>query len=198
MQTLGSLEEVDEYCQKWLHNRHSIDFEIDGVVVKVDDLAQRRELGRHFSRPPLGHRLQIPPGGKDHAPQGHNGLDRPYREGDAICHARAGGRRRGACRPGHASQRGPGPGQGRTAGRHRRGETGRRRDPRSPRPRPAVAAQGPSTLVVPDDLPHMRDAAPTAGRRSGHILHKRGLPGPAGTAHIAFRLAGGDGHRRPR
>ena len=49
--TLGSLEEVDSYCQTWLGQRHSIDFEIDGVVVKVDDLAQRRELGATSKAP---------------------------------------------------------------------------------------------------------------------------------------------------
>jgi DNA ligase (NAD+) len=61
VQTLGSLEEVDEYCQKWLHNRHSIDFEIDGVVVKVDDLAQRRELGATSHAPRWAIAYKFPP-----------------------------------------------------------------------------------------------------------------------------------------
>ena len=51
VRTVGSLEEVDRYCQTWLGQRHSIDFEIDGVVVKVDDLAQRRELGATSKAP---------------------------------------------------------------------------------------------------------------------------------------------------
>ena len=34
-----------EYCRTWLDRRHSLPYEIDGTVVKVDDLAQRRELG---------------------------------------------------------------------------------------------------------------------------------------------------------
>jgi DNA ligase (NAD+) len=61
LQTLGSLEEVDQYCQRWLENRHSIDFEIDGVVVKVDDLAQRRELGATSHAPRWAIAYKFPP-----------------------------------------------------------------------------------------------------------------------------------------
>ena len=61
VQTLGSLEEVDRYCQKWLEGRHSIDFEIDGVVVKVDDLAQRRELGATSHAPRWAIAYKFPP-----------------------------------------------------------------------------------------------------------------------------------------
>ena len=49
--TLHSLDEVDAYCRRWLERRHDLDYEIDGTVVKVDDLAQRRELGA-TSKPP--------------------------------------------------------------------------------------------------------------------------------------------------
>lgn len=34
-----------EFCESWEHKRDSIDFGIDGVVVKVDSLDQQRELG---------------------------------------------------------------------------------------------------------------------------------------------------------
>ncbi len=61
VQTLDSLEEVDRYCQKWLEGRHSIDFEIDGVVVKVDDLAQRRELGATSHAPRWAIAYKFPP-----------------------------------------------------------------------------------------------------------------------------------------
>ena len=61
VQTLGSLEEVDRYCQKWLEGRHTIDFEIDGVVVKVDDLAQRRELGATSNAPRWAIAYKFPP-----------------------------------------------------------------------------------------------------------------------------------------
>ncbi|HUB69727.1 MAG TPA: NAD-dependent DNA ligase LigA [Acidimicrobiales bacterium] len=51
VRTVPDLGEVDRYCRHWLEHRHDIDFEIDGVVVKVDDLAQRRELGATSKAP---------------------------------------------------------------------------------------------------------------------------------------------------
>ncbi len=59
--TVPNLREVDEYCTTWLHQRHSIDFEIDGTVVKVDDLAQRRELGATSHAPRWAIAYKFPP-----------------------------------------------------------------------------------------------------------------------------------------
>jgi DNA ligase (NAD+) len=59
--TVPNLREVDEYCTNWLEKRHSIDFEIDGTVVKVDDLAQRRELGATSHAPRWAIAYKFPP-----------------------------------------------------------------------------------------------------------------------------------------
>jgi DNA ligase (NAD+) len=40
-----SLEALVAECRRWETDRESLDYEIDGVVVKVDDLALQRELG---------------------------------------------------------------------------------------------------------------------------------------------------------
>jgi DNA ligase (NAD+) len=39
------LEEVRRFCDEWAEARHSLDFGTDGVVVKVDSLADRQKLG---------------------------------------------------------------------------------------------------------------------------------------------------------
>lgn len=43
--TVDSLTQVVEFVEKCEANRHKLDYEIDGVVVKLDDLAQREQLG---------------------------------------------------------------------------------------------------------------------------------------------------------
>jgi DNA ligase (NAD+) len=40
-----SIEEIIAYCERWERQRDSLDYEIDGVVVKVDDLATQERLG---------------------------------------------------------------------------------------------------------------------------------------------------------
>lgn len=40
-----SIEEVVAYCDEQLEARHELDYEMDGLVVKVDDFRQRDELG---------------------------------------------------------------------------------------------------------------------------------------------------------
>jgi DNA ligase (NAD+) len=42
---LGSEEDVIAQCLQWQERRGELDFEIDGVVIKVDDLALQRRLG---------------------------------------------------------------------------------------------------------------------------------------------------------
>ena len=59
--TLHGLGEVDEYCHHWLEHRHDLDYEIDGVVVKVDNLAQRRELGATSKAPRWAIAFKFPP-----------------------------------------------------------------------------------------------------------------------------------------
>ncbi len=41
----GSEAEVEAYCQEWEEKRHSLPFEIDGVVIKVNSLSQQKFLG---------------------------------------------------------------------------------------------------------------------------------------------------------
>src|SRR5436190_20808767 len=41
----AGIDEVAEFCREWADKRRSLDFDTDGVVIKVDDLARRQRLG---------------------------------------------------------------------------------------------------------------------------------------------------------
>ena len=48
---LESIEEVAEACRAWEARRGDLDYEIDGIVIKVDDVDQQRRLGALHQRP---------------------------------------------------------------------------------------------------------------------------------------------------
>src|SRR5207248_239262 len=48
---LGTIEAVAKACREWERKRATLDYEIDGIVIKVDDLEQQRVLGALHSRP---------------------------------------------------------------------------------------------------------------------------------------------------
>ncbi|HUQ63733.1 MAG TPA: NAD-dependent DNA ligase LigA [Acidimicrobiales bacterium] len=58
---LDDLDKVHSYCRQWLDHRHGLDYEIDGAVVKVDDLAQRTELGATAKSPRWAIAYKFPP-----------------------------------------------------------------------------------------------------------------------------------------
>ena len=47
----SSFDDVVEFCESAVARRHDLDYDVDGVVIKVDDLAQREALG-YTSRAP--------------------------------------------------------------------------------------------------------------------------------------------------
>ena len=60
-QLVHGLEEVLDFCQRAEEGRHDLDYEIDGVVVKVDDLALQRRLGATSRAPRWAIAYKFPP-----------------------------------------------------------------------------------------------------------------------------------------
>jgi DNA ligase (NAD+) len=58
---LDSIDAVLQFCQTWQERRHELPYEIDGAVVKVDDLAQRELLGFTSRAPRWAIAFKFPP-----------------------------------------------------------------------------------------------------------------------------------------
>lgn len=59
--TVDSFEDVVAFCRKWQEHRHELGYEIDGAVVKVDDLSQREQLGFTSRAPRWAIAFKFPP-----------------------------------------------------------------------------------------------------------------------------------------
>jgi DNA ligase (NAD+) len=58
---VNGLDEVLAFCTRWEEHRHDLDYEIDGVVLKVDDLALQRTLGSTSRAPRWAIAYKFPP-----------------------------------------------------------------------------------------------------------------------------------------
>src|ERR1700680_4813264 len=60
-QRFDAFKAVVEFCRSWEHKRGELDYGIDGVVVKVDSLAQQRALGSVGREPRWAIAYKFPP-----------------------------------------------------------------------------------------------------------------------------------------
>ena len=61
IKTVSDPDEVLAFCRHWQEHRHDLDYEIDGVVTKVDDLARRELLGFTSKAPRWAIAYKFPP-----------------------------------------------------------------------------------------------------------------------------------------
>lgn len=58
---LPDIEAVIEYCESWVGRRHELDFDVDGVAVKLDRFPDREELGATGKSPRWAVAYKYPP-----------------------------------------------------------------------------------------------------------------------------------------
>ncbi len=58
---VGDLAHVEAYCERWLADRHDLDYETDGVVVKLNDLSLHERLGATSHAPRWAIAYKYPP-----------------------------------------------------------------------------------------------------------------------------------------
>jgi DNA ligase (NAD+) len=61
IRTFTTIAEVAAHCAYWQEHRHDLDYEIDGVVIKLDDVAQRERLGVTSRAPRWAIAYKFPP-----------------------------------------------------------------------------------------------------------------------------------------
>ncbi|HLI70442.1 MAG TPA: NAD-dependent DNA ligase LigA [Ktedonobacteraceae bacterium] len=61
IQLARDLDEVMEYCKKWESERFNLPYEIDGVVIKINDLVHQQELGTVAHDPRWAIAFKYPP-----------------------------------------------------------------------------------------------------------------------------------------
>ena len=145
---------------------HDVEHEIDGIVVKVDELALHDELGATSRAPRWAIAYKYPPEQVQHEAARHRRVDRPHRPRDAVRGDGEGAGRRLRGAAGDAAQPGRREGQGRADRRHRRAAQGGRRDPRGARAGRRAARRHRARVRDADELPGVRHAARARRRRA--------------------------------
>ena len=153
VRVLGSLKEVREFIDYYGEHRHSVEHEIDGVVVKVDQVALQRRLGSTSRAPRWAIAFKYPPEEVNakllsiEVNTGRTGRVTPF---GVMEPTRVAGStvERATLHNAHEVAR-----KDVRPGRHRRAAQGRRRDPRDRRAGARPAAEGPEEVGDAHECP---------------------------------------------
>ena len=161
---LESIAEVAELVREWELRRTELDYEIDGIVIKVDSYDQQARLGALHERPALGARVQVGADDRADAAEQDRHPRRAHRRAQPVGDARAGRGRRRDDLARDAAQRGGHQPQGHPRGRRRDRPARRRRDPADRRSRGQAS---PRHEAVRDarEVPSVRGKGRKAGGR---------------------------------
>ena len=178
------------YIRHWGEHRHDIEHEIDGVVVKVDQLALQRRLGSTSRAPRWAIAFKYPPEEVTtkllniFVSVGRTGRVTPF-----GLHG-AGLRLRVDRRAGHAAQPGRGHPQGRPHRRHRGAAQGRRRHPRDRRPGRRPPRRHRARVRHADALPRVRHCRSSRPEGEADARCPNARTCPAQLRERLFHLAG--------
>ena len=78
------LDGVREMIAYYGEHRHDVEHEIDGIVVKIDEIVLQRRLGVDQPGAAVGDRVQVPARGGQHAARRDRGGHRSHGSGDAV------------------------------------------------------------------------------------------------------------------
>ena len=195
--THDDIEAVKAECARWQERRGEVDFDIDGAVVKIDEIDVQQRLGAVGRAPRWAIAYKFPPTTaitrllNIEVSVGRTGALVPVRR----ARAGLGGRRHGApVDPAQPGGRGAqGPPDRRPGDRPAR----RRRHPAGGGPAHAGAHRRGDAVHDARALPRVRHAGRAAPGRGPDAVPQPLVPGPDPAGHRPLRLAGRDGHRGP-
>ncbi len=197
---VDSIEEVNAFIAHTGEHRHDVEHEIDGVVVKVDEISVQRRLGSTSRAPRWAIAFKYPPEEVNtrlldiQVNVGRTGRVTPFGVMEPVVVAGSTVERATLHNATEVAA------QGRPHRRHRRAAQGRRRHPRDPRAGRRPARRHRARVRHADDLPGVRDAARSReGGRQGHPVPQQPVvPGAAARAAVEPGRARGLRHRGPR
>ena len=189
---------VFAFCGEMEAKRHALGYDIDGVVVKVDDLGQRAEMGTTSRAPRWAIAYKFPPEEKTTILRdimvsiGRTGRATPFAVLEPVFVGGANVSLATLHNEDDVARKDVR--QGDTVIVRRAGDV----IPEVVGPVLAKRPQGHAPVEVPLAVPGVRRAARSPRRRGEPPLHQRRLPDAARAAHRALRRARRDGHRRAR